>query len=210
MSLDVNYDYCEPGYIKHLMTMYPVSDGDDLLLNCVKTNNKSLLKKLIDCGYNVNKVYTNYLGPHKYETTLLIEAVFMNNVDIVDLLLASNVNVNEIIIDLHPKFVKLYSEYTLYDIDALKIAILNGSTEISLKLIDQGSNVNRKINSNETYLMHCCKLGYKTIADVLIDFGAKVDETNGIIYRTKAADYAIKNGYIALYDKLVNKEKEKT
>lgn len=123
------------------------------LVEAVKNNNISEVKKLIQAGANVNAKYDN-------SDTVLIEATRNGNIEIVRLLLKYGADVNI---------------QNKYGNTALTYASGSGHIDIVRLLLEHGANVNTKSKYNLTPLIMATRNGHTEIVKLLLEHGSDVN-----------------------------------
>jgi ankyrin repeat protein len=129
-------------------------DGETLLTQAVMDEKVSVVKRLLESGYNPNQVNTN-----------LVPAIITINIPILTLLLEHGADINQTII--FPSLSILY------------YAAERNKPKVVSFLLSKGANINIQLNNGDTPLHIACKLGFETVVRILLnDPNIKINITN--------------------------------
>jgi ankyrin repeat protein len=126
----------------------------------------AVVKMLIEHGANVNAF--DDIG-----CTPLVYALYKKNNEIIEILIASNADVNAVASGMTP----------------LMYASVIGNKEIAEMLLLKGANVSAKNNDGATPLMMAVLRGFTDVAKILIEYGADVNDGSDGFSIMMAAQY---------------------
>lgn len=144
-------------------------DGETLLTQAVMDEKVSVVKRLLENGYNPNQVNTN-----------LVPAIITLNIPILTLLLEHGADINQTII--FPSLSILY------------YAAERNKPKVVSFLLSKGADINIQLNNGDTPLHVACRLGFETVVRILLnDPNIKINLTNdeGDTALHKACDHPI-------------------
>jgi hypothetical protein len=140
--------------IKKREPAYTGDSSHDVFI-ALEEGDSTLARKLIDGGADIN-------AREEHQRTVLMEAMFKDQYDLVNFLLAKGVETNN----------QDGSGWT-----PLMYAAADGKTEIVRELIRRGANVNARPNEGFSALMQAAYEGHYETAKLLVESGADVNAT---------------------------------
>lgn len=192
-------------------------DGVTILITAAAENKMDLAKLLLDHGANVNTVLIE-------EYVAINAAVLNGNIEMVKLLLCYGANVDILMADGHTPLVSAVYEkniemaglllnhganvnhVTEEGDTILYTAVINHNSDMIKLLVDNKVNINmRNLKmGSETPLMTAIRLDNISIATLLINYGASLDDTDE--YGCTALFYAVRGKNIDLVKLILKKQ----